>query len=75
MSPFRPQTQQANDWTVGPTGRSNDSEIYRAICRHVESLIRGDAHRLIAGRADDTAALIVSNLAIVWGMRPDRGIK
>ena len=59
------------DWTRASDGRSNSSEAYSFICRHVERLIRSDAHRLLSGRADDTAGLIVAQMAHVFGMTPD----
>lgn len=59
------------DWTVDPkTGRSNSSKRYKEICKHVERLIRNEAFSLIAGRADNTARLIVAQLAHVHGMKP-----
>jgi len=60
------------DWTCDDEGRSNSSEIYQEICRHVENLISGAALDLIAGRADLTARIIVSNLAHVYGLKPQR---
>lgn len=66
-TPISPET----DWTVNPeTGRSNSSQAYYDLVYAVESLIRQDAHKLIAGRADATARLIVSQLAHVHGMVP-----
>lgn len=58
------------DWTAGPDGRTNSSETYQRIAAHVEALIRQDAHRLIAGRADMTAGLIVAQLAHKHGLAP-----
>lgn len=58
----------AADWTRSPQGRSNSSETYLLVVRHVERLIRGDAFALINGDANSTARLIVSNLAHLWGM-------
>lgn len=60
-----------HDWTVDPvTGRSNSSERYCELVEAVERLIRGDAHKLIGGRADLTARLVVSQLAHEHGMVP-----
>lgn len=61
------------DWTA-KDGRSNSSDEFEAIAKHVESLIRADAHKLINGRADDTARLIVAQLAHNLGMRPTRPV-
>lgn len=59
------------DWTVDPaTGRSNSSRRFLFLCAEVEALIRGDAFQLIAGRADNTAVLIMARLAHEHGMRP-----
>lgn len=59
------------DWTVDPeTGRSNSSERFRTLVDEVEYLIRADASKLIAGRADMTAQLIVAQLAHVHGLVP-----
>lgn len=57
------------DWTT-KDGRANTSGKYLEIVGEVERLIRNDAHKLIAGRADLTARLIVSQLAFKHGMRP-----
>lgn len=57
----------SGDWT-SKDGISNTSDKYLEICKVVENLIRGDAHMLMAGRADATARLIVSNLAHKHGM-------
>lgn len=59
-----------SDWTTGPDGVSNSSEQFRHLVAEVERLIRGDAHMLIAGRADRTAGLIMAQLAHRHGMRP-----
>lgn len=59
-----------DDWTA-ERGRTNSSQAYLELVEFVESLIRQDAHKLIAGRADMTAGLIVSQLAHTYGMRPD----
>jgi len=58
------------DWTRDETGRSNSSVHFKRIVAHVERLIREDAHKLIAGRADMTAGLIVAQLAHVYGFEP-----
>jgi hypothetical protein len=60
------------NWTQGPEGHTNASPEYQHIVAHVERLIRNDAASLIAGRADITARLIVSHLAHVYGMVPDK---
>lgn len=60
------------DWTVDPkTGRSNSSPEFLRLCDAVERLIRGDAHKLISGRADATARLVVAQLAHEHGMVPN----
>lgn len=58
------------DWTANADGRSNSSELFESLCEVVEDLIRHDAHKLIAGRADMTARLIMANLAHEHGLRP-----
>lgn len=63
----------SKDWTVDPeTGRSDSSPLYLSLVLEVERLIRGDAHTLIAGRAQNTARLIVSHLAHKHGLVPFR---
>lgn len=59
-----------NDWTANSDGVTNSSEKFEALCEEVEQLIRHDAHKLIAGRADMTARLIMANLAHEHGLRP-----
>ncbi|HSX01557.1 MAG TPA: hypothetical protein VLF67_04930 [Candidatus Saccharimonas sp.] len=59
------------DWTVDPeSGRSNSSERFRDLEQAVTALIVGDAHKLIAGRARDTAGLILAQLAHKHGLVP-----
>lgn len=58
-----------NDWTK-LDGRSNSSPTYLELVAAVEDLIRHDAHALLAGRADQTARLIVAHLAHKHGMVP-----
>lgn len=59
------------DWTVDPvTHRANSSPAFLELSSRVEEIIRNDAHRLIAGRAGDTATLIIAQLAHVYRMRP-----
>lgn len=60
-----------DDWTIG-NGRVNSSPAFIALCDEVERLIRGDAHKLIAGRANDTACLIMAQLAHKHGLRPKK---
>ena len=61
------------DWTIDRrTGCSNSSPLYNLMCAEVERLIRGDARSLIAGRAQDTAGLIMAQLAHVHGLRPGK---
>jgi hypothetical protein len=60
-----------SDWTVDPkTGRSNSSERFVETVAVVERLIRSEASSLIAGRADQTAGLIVATLAHTYNMAP-----
>lgn len=61
------------DWTMDGDGRSNASLEYLELVRAVERLIRSEAHTLIAGQADVTARLIVSQLAHVHGLAPVAG--
>src|SRR5262245_11490705 len=59
------------DWTTDPIfGATNSSAEFTEVCSAVEDLIRRDAHKLIAGRADETARLIVSQLAHVHRLAP-----
>ena len=51
------------DWTRAEDGRSNSSLAFQALCDEVERLIRGDAHVLIGGRADQTARMVMAHLA------------
>jgi hypothetical protein len=65
------ELQSTDDWTRDPeTGRSNSSQKYIETVKIVERLIRDEAHLLIAGRADSTAGLIVSQLAHKYGFAP-----
>lgn len=59
----------AADWTVDRRSGRHSPEFLR-LCDEVERLIRGDAHNLIAGRADETAGLIVAQLAHKHGLVP-----
>lgn len=59
------------DWTSEGTG-CNNSVKYLEMVSIVESLIRGDAHMLLSGRADQTARLIVSTLAHKHGFVPNK---
>ena len=58
------------DWTVDHNGRSNSSAEFINTCSHVERLIRGSAHDLINGRADNVAWLIVAQMAHELGFAP-----
>lgn len=59
------------DWTIcTKTGRANSSERFEEISRAIESIIRGDATTLIAGRAGQTARLILARLAHEHGLAP-----
>ena len=60
-----------DDWTIDPgTGRSNSSPEFVRLCAEVERLIRQDAFKLIGGRADLTAGLIMAQLAHVHHLAP-----
>jgi hypothetical protein len=64
-------TETAPDWTVDPeTGRSNSSPLFQALTDEVARLIRGEAHALLAGRADIAAQLIMAQLAHVHHLVP-----
>lgn len=63
------------DWTRGKDGRSNSSPLFNALIKEVARLIREDAHILIAGRAEDTAGLILAQLAHVHGLSPRRKVR
>lgn len=58
------------DWTADGQGFTNSSPVYVDLVAAVEGLIRRSAHELLAGRADMTARLIVSQLAHVHGLMP-----
>lgn len=58
-----------NDWTV-KDGRTNSSDEFERIADEIERLIRNDSYMLISGRADNTARLILAQLAHVHHMRP-----
>lgn len=60
------------DWTTDPvTKYSNSSAEYKRLVKEVERLIRDSAHSLINGDVSCVAALIVSQLAHVHGLRPN----
>jgi hypothetical protein len=59
-----------SDWTQSRLGVSNCSQDFRRLVTVVERIIREDAHALLAGRADETARLIVANLAHKYAMGP-----
>ncbi len=58
------------NWTQDSEGRENSSPEFLRLCREVERLIRQDAHMLIAGRAGQTACLIMAQLAHVHHVGP-----
>jgi hypothetical protein len=58
------------DWTA-KDGRTNSSEAYLAIVAAVQRLILQSGDALIRGRIESIARLIVSQLAHVYGMKPD----
>ncbi len=61
------------DWTIDPaTGRTNSSPEFVKLVAEVERLIRGDAFKLIAGCADQTAGLIMAQLVHVHGLAPQK---
>lgn len=60
---------RARDWTMDGD-RTNSSALFLRLVREVERLIRSSAHELISGRADQTARLIVAQLAHVHGLAP-----
>ena len=57
------------DWTV-KDGRVNNSDQFEDLVKHVDELIRGQAHDLIAGRSEAVARLIMAQLAHVHGLTP-----
>lgn len=59
-------------WTTAESGWTNASPEFERLCSEVERLIRQDAFSLIAGRADNTARLIMAQLAHVHGLAPTR---
>ena len=62
----------SEDWTRSEDGRANSSAVFRSLVDEVERVIRGDAHKLIEGRAGDTARLIMARLAHVHGFGPGK---
>lgn len=60
----------ATDWTAGPDGRSNSSRRFLDLVERVTRIIRGDASNLIAGRTEQTARLIVAQLAHAERLAP-----
>jgi hypothetical protein len=64
--------KKKSDWTCDSKGRSNSSREFQAICNEVECMIRGEAFTLLSGRADQTARLIVAQLAHAHGLAPKR---
>jgi len=64
-------TRDDFDWTRDPgTQRSNSSAAFKALVVVVEGLIRHDAFKLISGCADQTAVLIMAQLAHRYGVAP-----
>lgn len=61
---------KAVDWTQDDEGRSNSSDLFLSLVGEVERLIRNDAHALLNGRVDQTARLVVAQLAHVHGLGP-----
>ena len=55
------------DWTCA-NGKSNSSPAFLVLVDEVARLIRGDAHRLLAGDTEGTARLILAQLTHRWGM-------
>ena len=58
-----------SDWTE-KHGRANSSYEFQTLVSHIDGLIRGAAHDLIAGRSYDVAHLIMAQLAHVHGLVP-----
>ncbi len=64
-------TTRHRDWTVDPaTGRSNSSPKFQELTAAVTRLIKDDAASLLNGRADNTAGLILAQLAHVHHFGP-----
>lgn len=66
---FRIAAGSTEDWTAH-NGVANSSAKYLSLVSEVASIIREDAHKLLAGRADMTARLIMSHLAHKHGLAP-----
>ena len=60
---------EVGKWTE-KDGRANSSDLYVGLREEIGRIIRDDAHTLIAGRADLTAGMILSQLAYVHGFGP-----
>lgn len=58
------------DWTCDSAGGSNSSDAFERLSAEIEVLIRQDAARLMSGRANDTARLILAQLAHRWHLSP-----
>lgn len=69
----KPPPKSHDDWTVAD-GRANMSEEFERIRDAVERIIRSDARNLLAGRAGQTARLVVSTLAHRYGLAPHRRV-
>lgn len=64
------------NWTVNlRTGRSNSSDEFEFLCKVVERLIRDNAHMLISGHAENTAGLIMAQLAHKYGIVPTKSLE
>lgn len=64
------QTTPAKDWTEG-----NTSRLYLDIVAEVDRLIRSDASNLLAGYGNQTARLVVSQLAHEHGLVPGSALR
>ena len=60
------------NWTV-KDGKSNDSDLYAMIVNDVNSIIRESAGLLLAGESHAVSRQIVSRLAHVYKLYPEKG--
>ena len=68
-----PSNPTVADWTVDPTtGRSNSSPEFLRLVAEITNLINGEAANLMTGKAEDTAILILAQLAHKHGLAPQK---
>jgi hypothetical protein len=61
------------DWTADPeTNRSNSSPEFRQLVAEVARLIKAEEHRSLSGRVENTAQLVMAQLAHKHGLAPQK---